>query len=141
MDFQQMLVPSKDVVLDGKTYTLHFNFNTLAHIERLLGGNALQIVADLYEQFEALQKSIEARQAGKNAPIKIPVSVTQLRAVLSACLVEAHPEMTPEALGRLIHLGNIRKLFEGFAQVASAAFGPAEAGQSGPPVSVELAPG
>lgn len=137
MDFLQMLVPSKKIVLDRER-TMHFNINTLANVEAALGGNALQIVSDLYDQFDALEKAARARAAGKKDPLKIPISITQLRGVLWAALAEDDPKLTVEAVGRMIHLGNIRQILEGLSVVVSAAFGPSEAAAADPHQEIVL---
>jgi hypothetical protein len=74
--------------IDGSTYRLAYDFNAIAQVEQSQGVNLL-----------------------KNFMVS-ELNASSLRGILYAGLLKAHPEMTMEDAGRLIHPRNINSILE-----------------------------
>lgn len=83
------LVKYHAIELDGETYKLAFDFNSIATAETLCGANLLQAL-DL--------KGLTANQ---------------YRGIFYASLMKAHPRMTLEGAGKLVTLPNLDPITEG----------------------------
>lgn len=77
-----------EVEIDGNTYHLAFDFNSIATAEAATGLNLLQTFA-----------------IGR-------LSASELRAVFYACAMKAHPELTLEDVGSLMRPTNLAKIIK-----------------------------
>jgi hypothetical protein len=81
------------LTIRGVEYKLAFTFNALAEAEAQTGGNVLQCFGRLSN-----------------------LSAIELRSLLHASLLTAHPDMTVEHAGALVGLGNLPAIYVAIAK-------------------------
>lgn len=99
----EFLRPTEKIVLDRERLMV-FDMNTLCRLESVLGTSVLQLLADMRGDFAAMA---EAAKSG-DTTARIPITVTQMRALVWATLAEDDPKLTVEDAGRLVHFGNFQ---------------------------------
>ena len=107
--------PEIEVVLD-RPRKLRFDLNAMIRLEEALGINLLG-------------------QADENAEAKVEAealeSLRGIRAMLWACLIHEDPDLTPEYVGTLLHVGNLAQISALMQRIWSLST--PKAGKSRPP--------